>query len=193
MTNTLIFDASAVPTEQAQHPSRPVRAPHKPLTFGGVLKSERIKLLSLRSMRVTLLVTVFGGLAMSAMIALLWASEVPETAAATEIQNYLLLAATFATPFLALIFGMLGVFAIASEYSSGMILSSLAAVPRRGMLFAGKAVVTTLIAAVTALVLVIGGLVIGMAVMPSSAAQLFTPEVLSGVLGTVAYLISTLR
>lgn len=199
MTTTLIIDGSKVP--EVETPASTVarsrtltRDPKHALSFGGVLRSERIKLMSLRSIRVTLVITVLAGLALSALIALLWSMDLREfvTAegfSAADLQGYLLMTATFTAPFMALIFGVLGVFAIASEYSSGMILSSLSAVPRRGMLFAGKALMTTVIAGITALVLVGGGLGIALAVMPEASAQLFSPTVLTGALGSVLYLI----
>ncbi|MEU9889046.1 ABC transporter permease subunit [Sphaerisporangium sp. NPDC051011] len=43
-------------------------------------------------------------------------------------------------PFVQLVIGVLGVIAITGEYSTGMIRTSLVAVPRRGRLLAGKAV-----------------------------------------------------
>lgn len=51
-----------------------------------------------------------------------------ESVPVEPLSEYLLMASTFAAPFLALVFGVLGVFSMASEYSSGMLLSSLAVV-----------------------------------------------------------------
>ena len=201
MTSTITIDASTVPgenaggssTRSARQPARPIMGAPR-LTFGGVLRSERIKLLSLRSIRLTLLITVLVGLGLSAMIALLWSSEAgsPDsmmTLDAAGLQSYLLIVSTFTAPFLALVFGVLGVFAVTSEYSSGMILSTLTAVPRRTPVIVAKAIVTAVVAAITALVLVLGGLALAIAFLPQAAEQLGSATVISGGLGTLAYLV----
>ncbi|KUF07157.1 ABC transporter permease [Leucobacter sp. G161] len=165
------------------------------LSFGGIIKSERIKLTSLRSIRITLLVTLLASVGLSLLSA--WAMKTtfsydgmdPAALPAEGLQSYLLTVSTLASPFLALIFGVLGVFVISSEYSSGMILSSLAAVPRRTPMYFGKAIVLAVIAALTALVLVVLGLVIGLLFIPAAGAELFSYPVLTGALGAVVYLV----
>ncbi|UOR03291.1 ABC transporter permease [Leucobacter allii] len=190
MTTTLLIDGSRAPEPAAAGPRRrPATGPAHRLSFGGVLRSERIKLLSLRSIRITLLCTVLAGLALSAMMALIWKLEVVEIDGPAALQSYLLTVSTFASPFLALVIGVLGVFAITSEYSSGMILSSLAAVPTRRPVFLAKAIVTAALTAVTALALVLGGLVCAIAFLPAAAGELASLPVLTGALGTVAYLV----
>lgn len=165
------------------------------LSFSGIVRSERIKLTSLRSFSITLAITIIagvgfaflGGMAMTSMYS---AMEVDMSAMpASELQSYLLNVATSASPFLALIFGVLGVFAMSSEYSSGMILSSLAAVPRRTPMYLAKALVLTVISGVTALILSAAGLGIAMLYAPVAGTEVFSTVVVSGVLGTVAYLV----
>lgn len=166
----------------------------KGLTFGGILRSERIKLSSLRSVKITLLITLVMGIGLSALMALMWSNQFDQgpgapTTDPAGYQSYLLLVSTFTAPFLALVFGVLGVFAISSEYSSGMILSTLAAVPRRSPVFIAKAVVLAGFAALTALVLVAAGLLLGVLFMPDSASELGSLPVVSGALGGIAYLV----
>lgn len=173
---------AGAPTGQAA-----IRTGHR-LGVGGVLRSEWIKLGSLRSVRLTLLVTLAAGIALNALIAFVLSGEF-EGVPAEALSSYLLMTSTFAAPFLALIFGVLGVFTISSEYSSGMILSTLAAVPRRMPVFVAKAVVLSLLAAFTAAVIVGAGLGFGVAALPASAGQLADPVVVSGALGTVGYLV----
>lgn len=159
-------------------------------SFGGVVRSERIKFSSLRSIKVTLALTIVMGLGLSALIAFMWNGEMlSATPAAAELRDYLLITATFAAPFLALIFGVLGVFAISSEYTSGMILSTLAAVPRRGSVFAAKGLVLAILATIIGVVLVLGGLGLALALHPSAITELATLPVVTGTLGTVAYLL----
>ncbi|MGO2139266.1 MAG: ABC transporter permease [Leucobacter sp.] len=169
------------------------RAPR--LSFGGVLKSERIKLSSLRSIRITLLITLLASAGLSLLSA--WAMKSSFSYEGVEVfalsadalQSYLLTVSTFASPFLALIFGVLGVFVMSSEYSSGMILSSLAAVPKRTPMYFGKALVLAAIAAVTALVLVVVGLAIGVLFLPDAASEILSVPVLTGALGAIVYLV----
>lgn len=194
MTSTIVIDASRVPVAASDHVARHTRAtgPKPALTFPGVLRSEWIKLASLRSIRVTLLVTVLAGLGLSTMIGMLWSQEltagggVPSDA---DLQGYLLTVSTAAASFLALVFGVLGVFAVASEYSSGMILSTLTAVPRRSPVAVAKMLVLAGISAVAALVIIVGGLAIATFCLPASMPALLSSTVVSGALGMVGYLV----
>lgn len=194
MTSTIVIDASRVPVAASDHVARHTRAtgPKPALTFPGVLRSEWIKLASLRSIRVTLLVTVLAGLGLSTMIGMLWSQEltagggVPSDA---DLQGYLLTVSTAAASFLALVFGVLGVFAVASEYSSGMILSTLTAVPRRSPVAVAKMLVLAGISAVAALVIIVGGLAIATFCLPASMPALVSSTVVSGALGMVGYLV----
>ncbi len=192
MTSTIVIDAGSAPTPPATPQRSTASAARGLVTFGGVLRSERIKLTSLRSIKLTLLITVIVGIGLSAAIALLFRNEMRDAgsvAGGSDLQFYLLVVSTFASPFLALIFGVLGVFAISSEYSSGMILSTLTAVPKRTPVFLGKALVLAAVSALTALVLVAGGLAAAVICYPQSAAQIGSSMVITGVLGTIAYLV----
>ncbi|MBK0421113.1 ABC transporter permease subunit [Leucobacter sp. CSA2] len=178
----------------ARHGGRPARqgaAPGSSLSFGGVLRSERIKLLSLRSVKITLLLTLAMGIGLAGLMGFAGLEMVQAQGGAdpspTVLQMYLLTVSTFAAPFLAMVFGVLGVFSVTSEYSSGMILSTLAAAPRRGQVFVAKALVLSAIAAVVAFIIAAVGLLIAVIYFPASASQILTWEVLSGILGTVVY------
>ena len=171
-------------------------APHiaPELSPRGILRGERIKLTSLRSVRITLGVTVGVGVLLSALIALLWRSEVGPggmlPAAGEGYQTYLLMVSTFTAPFLALVFGVLGVFAVTSEFASGMIRSTLTAVPRRGALLRAKAWVTMMIAVLTAVTLVGVSLMLGAALLPAAVPELISLQVITGAVGTVIYLVA---
>lgn len=166
------------------------------LTFGGVLKSERIKLTSLRSFRITIIITLLFGIGMGFLGAFAWtqilggdgtplASLPPES-----LQNYLVGVGSSSSVFLSLIFGVLGVFSMSSEYSSGMILSTLTAVPKRTPVYVAKALTLTIIAVITALIVVAASTVTGIVFLPEAAGQLGTLTVISGLLGTVLYLVA---
>lgn len=197
MTTTMILDGSTAPDPRADHPSATTRplaqraAAGAKLSFGGLLRAERIKLSSLRSIRFTLAATLLAGLGMSSLIALLWNSETsgPENMQSAEgLQQYLLMASTISLPFIALVFGVLGVLVMSSEYASGLILSTLVAAPRRGAVFLAKAVVLAVLSAITAVVVVGGGLLIGVIFEPEATAQIATVKVLTGTLGAVFFL-----
>ncbi|MEV5556716.1 ABC transporter permease subunit [Nonomuraea wenchangensis] len=68
---------------------------------------------------------------------------------------------------------LLAVTAVCGEYGSGMIRTSLAAVPRRGVLLAAKAAVVTGPALAAGAVAVLGSLLAGRLLLPGSG---FTPE-----------------
>lgn len=164
------------------------------LSFGGVLKSERIKFTSLRSFRITIIATLIMGIGLSLLMGLALKSQMQfegldtSLIPAEALQSFLLSVATFASPFLALIFGVLGVFAMSSEYSSGMILSTLAAVPKRTPMYLAKALVLAVISGLVALVLVLSGLVIATIYLPVAGSEILSGPVVSGGLGAVAYL-----
>ncbi|MFH8469087.1 ABC transporter permease [Streptomyces sp. NPDC017991] len=119
------------------------------VTYRGVLRSEWAKFWSLRSSWITLsasvaILVIFGVMAAytyssapGASTDGPWASE-----GAADAVSLALMGATFAS----LVVGSLGVLMFAGEYSTGMIRSTLAAVPRRlPVLFAKSAVVGPLV------------------------------------------------
>lgn len=158
------------------------------LSFGGVLHSEWIKALSLRSIRWSVLTSVVLGIGMSAVMALAFRSLM--TGEEGEHAIYLTTIVGFPANFLALVFGVLGVFIFAGEYASGMILSTLTSVPRRGMVVGAKAAILSTIAAASAAITVVAGVVIGIAFIPQAASEIASIEVISGLLGTVLFLVA---
>lgn len=87
--------------------------------------------------------------------------------------------------------GVLGVLIVSSEYASGMIRTTLTAVPRRGMLLAAKALVLGTIAAGIGQVAAFGAFVVGQSLMADTGvphATLGQPHVLRAVIGAGLYL-----
>jgi ABC-2 type transport system permease protein len=86
--------------------------------------------------------------------------------------------------------GALGALAITSEYSSGMIKATLAAVPRRGMVLAAKAAVLGALALAAGEILAFTAFLAGQAALlaPAPHAALGQPGVLRAVLMAGAYL-----
>ena len=169
--------------------AQPVALNNPHLSLGGVIRSEWIKAMSLRSIRWTLAVSIVLGVGMSTIMSFAMRSFVDPAEVGVDYRSYLLDVTGFPAMFLALIFCVLGVFVFSSEYSSGMILSTLTATPRRPLVMAAKSIVLTAISAVTALILVILGTLIAMIIIPDSAADVLSSQVLSGFAGTIIFLI----
>lgn len=159
-------------------------------TFGGVFRSEWIKLTSLRSVRVTILLTFLAGAGLSLLGALSMSTRVEDVQNSSALVEYLLLGPLqVPVMFLSLLFGVLGVFAFSSEYSSGMILSTLAATPNRGRVFTAKALAVTVLAVLTAIATLSAGQLLGIMVLPESAQVLTDPTYLLGLSGAMIFLI----
>jgi ABC-type transport system involved in multi-copper enzyme maturation permease subunit len=89
-----------------------------------------------------------------------------------------------------LIIAVLGVLTVTSEYSTGMIRTSLAAMPRRGPLIAAKAAVFAAVALITGLAACFASFFIGQALMTSHHlnAAIGQPHVLRAVIGGALFL-----
>ncbi|NGO10721.1 ABC transporter permease subunit [Streptomyces sp. HC44] len=126
--------------------------PVRKVTPRGVLRSEWAKFWSLRSSWITLtasvvVLLVFGTIAASTYSPPTGADSGPSMSdGSSDAVNLALMG----TPFVSLIVGSLGVLLFAGEYSTGMIRSTLAAVPRRlPVLFSKIAVVAPLVLVLT--------------------------------------------
>jgi ABC-2 type transport system permease protein len=89
-----------------------------------------------------------------------------------------------------LIIGVLGVLTVTSEYSTGMIRTSLTSMPRRGTMIAAKAVVLAAVALGTGLVASFGAFFAGQGLMAGHhiGATLGQPHVLRAVIGGALFL-----
>ncbi len=111
------------------------------LSFGRVVRSEWIKLFSLRSTWWSLAITVALSVGISLMIAAASRDFAPGFATVGVI--------VMPMQFTMLVAGILGAIAITGEYSTGMIRSTFAAQPRRGVVLAAKALVVGFAMALT--------------------------------------------
>lgn len=120
------------------HPSEPVRR----ATFPEAMDSEYAKIRSVRSTWWTLLISLVVSVGISFLIAAVtsanWNSINPADRASMDMS-----AVVSGVYFGVLVTGVLGVLVVATEYSTGMMRTALTAFPRRGTLFAAKAVVLT--------------------------------------------------
>lgn len=158
------------------------------LSSAGVIRSEWIKLRSVRStfwtFGVALLATV--GIGMIVVLATS-ASTVPT---ADDSARVLADAATIGVQFSQLVVAVLGVLVISGEYATGMIRSTLVAVPGRTVALAAKAVV--LFVAVFVLSIVSSVIAFAAAYAPLAAkgysASILHPTVLSTIFGAALFL-----
>lgn len=114
------------------------------LTFGHLLRSEWIKITSVRSTWWSLGITAALSIGISMMIAGASSSFGPGFPAVSAI--------LMPIQFTMLVAGILGAIVITGEYSTGMIRSTLTAEPRRGAVVAAKAVVIAALMAVVTVV-----------------------------------------
>jgi ABC-type transport system involved in multi-copper enzyme maturation permease subunit len=89
-----------------------------------------------------------------------------------------------------LVIAVLGALTITSEYSTGMIRTSLAVQPRRGVVFAAKGVVFAVVTLITGLIASFGSFFVGQAILSSAhlSATLGQPNVLRAVVGGALFL-----
>jgi len=182
--STLTLDAPVV-----------VPPPAKPalrLSFGGVLRSEWIKLRSVRSSALTLLGAAFAMLAAG----LVFASTISDNGVGngpgprggmTDPTAISLSGVTFAQ----LIIGVLGVLVVSNEYSTGMIRSTLTGVPTRFPVLAAKVAVVIGSVFPTMLAVSLGAFFGGQAIMSGGTlptAAIGDPGVLAAVVGSAAAL-----
>ena len=154
------------------------------VTFAGALRSEFTKIRSVRSTYWTLLamfvvVVGFGALAS-------WgATHGPRGPYFDPTRQSL--AGLYIGQ---LIIGVLGVLVISSEYSTGMIRTTLTTNPHRGMMIAAKGVVFTVVALVTSLATAFVAFFLGQALMSSHhiSTTIGSPNVLRAVIGGALFL-----
>jgi ABC-2 type transport system permease protein len=188
-TSTLSTTPEAVATPQQ---GADAGRPNIRLSATGLIRSEWIKLRSVRSTvwSYALLVVFSLGLAavMSASLDLQGAdvSQVPAANQAILVAQ----ASTFGVFFGQLIVAVLGVLSISGEYSTGMIRSTLAAVPNRLPALWAKAVVLFGTTFLVGLISTVWSYLISSAVLSGKGLQasLFEPAVLFPVLGGALYL-----
>ncbi|RUQ96935.1 ABC transporter permease [Labedella endophytica] len=157
------------------------------LTFSHLLRSEWIKLTSLRSTVWSVVLIVASGIGISLLYAVSTSSLDMQTSPSV---GFTLTTVTIGLTFGQIIAAVLGVLAISGEYSTGMIRSTLTAVPSRLPVLAAKTLVTFGLVAAVGLVTLVASWA---ATYPVYAAQgiatgLTAPGFLLAILGGAAYL-----
>jgi len=159
--------------------------------LGGALRSELTKIRSVRSTYWTLAAMVVITIGISALLS--WgriqdyASQPAFVQArmAAEIRSRATEFSMFGLILGQLVIAVLGALTITSEYSTGMIRTSLTVLPRRGTVYAAKAVVFTAVALVAGLVTSFGSYFIGQSIFATQHlnSSIGQPGVLRAVVG----------
>jgi ABC-type transport system involved in multi-copper enzyme maturation permease subunit len=168
----------------------PARAPHGHVTQRRVLRSEWIKLRTLRSTFTTLLAAMVALIGLGALFCSFTASRWPHMSvreradfdpSLTSLRGYFLAQ---------LAVGVLGVLMISGEYATGMIRASLAAVPRRLPVLWAKAGLYAVVVWVLMTLSAVVAFLLGQALLSSRhiGTSLGDPGVLRVVLGVPLYL-----
>jgi ABC-2 type transport system permease protein len=161
-------------------------------SFGGALRSEFTKIRSVRSTYWTLLALVLVCIGIGALFSLGEASHVQSLAGtrvgsqvAANARSHAVALSLFGLLVGQLVIVVLGALTITSEYSTGMIRTSLTTMPRRGTVFAAKAIVFGAVALATGLVTSFGSFFAGQAILATQnvGASIGQPGVLRAVIG----------
>jgi ABC-2 type transport system permease protein len=159
------------------------------LSFGGVVRSEWIKLRSLRSTvwcygLIVLLTIGFG-----VLLALTF-SQSGQQPTADQQNGVLVQVATLGVNFTQLIVAVLGALVITGEYSTGMIRSTFAATPGRLGAYVGKAVVLSVSTFVIGLISIVATALVSLPLLAGKGVhpELFDWSVLLPMIGGAGYL-----
>jgi ABC-2 type transport system permease protein len=158
--------------------------------FGGVLRSEFTKIRSVRSTYWTLLVLLAVSIGIGAAISGGTAANWSHTTAADRATFDATQASVAGLFYLGqLVIVVLGAMVLTAEYSTGMIRTSLTAMPRRLVVYTAKAVVFACIALMVTIVAAFVAFFLGQALLASTHenATLSQPHVLRAVIGAALY------
>jgi hypothetical protein len=156
--------------------------------FAGILRSESRKLRTVRSTSWTLLAVLAFNIVTAALLGVLLPGHLSAQQKATIDSVRVSLGGLHLSQ---VAIGLLGVLAVTSEYSSGMIRATLAAVPQRHLLLTAKALVFTAAAAATGIAACLAAYLVFQAFLPAGDAMRTTladPGVLRAVTGAGLYL-----
>ena len=169
-------------------------APSGRAGFGGTLRSEFTKIRSVRSTYWTLLmllaVSVGIGAAISAVTASGWSQPPPPPPAPPDIHDATQVSIAALWILGALVIVVLGALMLTAEYSTGMIRTSLIAMPRRIVLYIAKAVAFAAVALAVSLTTAFTAFFLGQSLLARThySATLAGPDVLRAVIGIALYI-----
>ncbi|HUZ09267.1 MAG TPA: hypothetical protein VMU76_03780 [Acidimicrobiales bacterium] len=172
-------------------PGRPsARHSFRRATFGDVVRSEWTKIWTVRSTPFALLVAAVLGVGLGAAISAAASNHYATADLAERIRWDPTAISLSGLAIAQLAIVILGILVVTSEYSTGMIRTSLTAVPRRGRLLIAKAGIYTAVVLVVGEALGFVSFLVGQAIITGHApdATLGQPGVLRAVVGAGLYL-----
>ena len=165
------------------------RAPYSPVAhLADVLRSELWKLRTVRSTYWTLLAAVVSNVALAALLGILLPRYMSAHQKATIDSTRVSLGGLHLSQ---VAFGVLGVLVITSEYGTGMIRATLAAVPQRRLMLAAKTIVFAVTALIVGIASCLAAYLAFQAFLPAGdgmRTSLSDPGVLRAVTGAGLYL-----
>ncbi|MCU1615101.1 MAG: transporter permease [Frankiales bacterium] len=183
MSNTL-----TAPTAGAAAPRSAAPVDGQRVTFLRTTKAEWIKLVSLRSSWITFAAAVVAIIGLGALVSYVtnthWAHMNPQEQAHFDPVSRSLGGVELAQ----LAIGVLGVLVVTGEYATGMIRSSLMAVPRRLPVLGAKLLVFSACTFVLSLVSAFVAFLLGQQLLGTHGTTLSAPHVLRAVIGVALYL-----
>lgn len=168
----------------------PEHHPNRLSRLLAVLSSEWTKLTSVRSTVWTLLATAVAGVGISAIVTSAQASRFDTRSAAARATFDPTHSSLTGILFAQLAIGVLAILVISTEYSTGTIRATLAAVPRRPYVLAAKAILFAAVAFLAGEAVSLFAFVIGQAILSghTPTASLSDPTVVRAVIGGGLYL-----
>ena len=169
-------------------------APSGRAGFGGTLRSEFTKIRSVRSTYWTLLmllaVSVGIGAAISAVVAGSWSQPPPPPPAPPDIHDATQVSIAALLILGQLVIVVLGALVLTAEYSTGMIRTSLIAMPRRIVIYVAKAVAFAAVALAVSLATAFTAFFLGQSLLARThySATLAGHDVLRAVIGIALYI-----
>jgi ABC-2 type transport system permease protein len=135
--------------------------------FGATLASEWTKMISTRSTYIMLGLAVLLAVGMSALVALAVGSTYDDWNASDRASFEPITFSLAGMAFGSILLIVLGINLVASEYSSGMIRTTLSATPQRGRLLAAKVVLISAVTIIATLVITLVSMLAGKLILSS--------------------------
>jgi ABC-2 type transport system permease protein len=145
-------------------PSRTLDAPTPAIPFTATLASEWTKLVTVRSTWITLALSLVVSTGITALVA--WATgwSWSDRSASEQAEFDPILSSLAGSIFGGILFVVLGVNLVATEYASGMIRQTMTVTPRRGRVLLAKVFIVTAVAMVAGVIVNVASFLAGQAV-----------------------------
>jgi ABC-2 type transport system permease protein len=177
--------ATLNPAHETPTPRMPASSSRNPVRFSGILRSEWIKLRSLRSTvwssAALILLSIGLAVLMAATLNSMGSEPLPNDAQVVQVSSFPVALGQL----IVAVLGVLGVLVISGEYSTGMIRSTFSAVPRRLPVLWAKGAVLFVSTFVAGLVATTSAYLVGSPILAANdiAAPITDPDVLRAVPG----------